>query len=49
VGVSVDTSEAEVVATSATQIREKAARIRWSDRSPEGVVVVVIVLEVAVV
>jgi hypothetical protein len=41
VGLSVDTSEAEVVTTRATQIREKATRMRWSDRSPEDVVVAV--------
>jgi len=49
VGVSVDTREAEVVATRATQIREKATRIRWSERSPEEVVVVVVVREGTVV
>ncbi|MFI1481218.1 hypothetical protein [Streptomyces sp. NPDC020747] len=49
VGSSVDTSEAEVAATSATQTREKATRIRWSDRSPESVVEVVVVLESTVV
>jgi hypothetical protein len=50
VGLSVDTSEAEVVETSATQIREKTTRIRWSDRSPEGLVVAVAeVVEVTVV
>lgn len=42
VGLSVETSEAEVVKTSATQIREKTTRIRWSDRSPEGVVAAVV-------
>lgn len=41
-GLSADTSEAEVVKTSATQIREKTTRMRWSDRSPEGVVSVVV-------
>jgi hypothetical protein len=50
VGSSADTSLAEVVKTSATQIREKATRIRWSDRSPEDVVVAVAeVVEVTVV
>ncbi|GGQ26476.1 hypothetical protein GCM10010279_38180 [Streptomyces mutabilis] len=50
-GLSVETSEAEVVTTSATQIREKATRTRWSERSPEGVVAVgvVVVREVTVV
>jgi hypothetical protein len=50
VGLSVDTSEAEVVKTSATQIKEKATRNRWSDRSPEGVVLAVVeAVEVTVV
>jgi hypothetical protein len=51
VGSSVDTSEAEVVKTSTTQIREKATRIRWSDRSPEDVVAEAVaeVVEVTVV
>jgi hypothetical protein len=47
VGRSVDTSEAEVVKRSATQIREKTTRMRWSDPSPEGIVVAVAVPEVA--
>src|SRR3954451_15980637 len=37
VGLSAETSEAEVATSSATHVREKAARTRWRDRSERHV------------